>query len=317
MAIERNILRDSRAISSSLRRDRGLAVLARIQHGVVARRQLLALGYSKDQIERMLTSSRLHRVHQGVYAVGHSVLSARGRWMAAVLASGPDARLSHRSCAALAGIRRSSPTYVEVIVPSRRGRIAGVRAYVRPNLVARDRHEIDGIPCTSIARTLLDLASVVPRRELERACDEAEVQQLFDLRGVEDVLARARGCRGGPHLRAVLREHAIGTTLTRLELEERAFAVLDGAGIRRPEVNVRLVCRDGIAFEVDFLWRRERVVLETDGTRFHSTPRQIERDRRKEAELVCAGYRVLRATWWQVERDPRQVARMVRAALAD
>jgi len=129
------------------------------------------------------------------------------------------------------------------------------------------------------------------------------------------VLARSRGCRGAARLRAVLREHAIGTTLTRFELEKRTLALLDGAGIARPEVNVRLPCGAGVAPEVDFLWRRARLVLETDGGRFHRTPRQIERDRRKEAELVCAGYRVLRATWKQVEREPQQVARMVRAAL--
>ena len=316
MEIETKIVGAGRPLDQSRRRERALARLASRQHGVAARHQLIALGFSRDQIKRMLASHRLHPVHRGVYAVGHCVLDVRGRWMAAVLASGPDARLSHRSCAALIGIRRSALAYVEVIVPRQRGRIPGVRTYVSRRLRPQDCAEIDGIPCTSVARTLLDLATVLSRRDLERACDEAEVQEVFDLRAVEDVLRRSPRCRGVALLRAVLREHAIGTTLTRFELEERALALLDGAGIRRPEVNVRLVCRDGIAFEVDFLWRRERVVLETDGARFHSTPRQIERDRRKEAELVCAGYRVLRATWWQVERDPRQVARMVRAALA-
>jgi len=264
----------------------------------------------------MRASRRLHDVHRGVYAVGHRLLSARGHWLAAVLASGPDALLRHRSCAALTNIRRTSLSYVEVIVPARRGRIAGVRAYIRPDLAPQDRHRIDGIPCTSLARTLLDLATVLPRRGVEHACDEAEVQEVFDLRAIEDVLERSRGCHGAPLLRAVLREHAIGTTLTRFELEARAFALLDRAGVRRPEVNVKVVCRAGFAPEVDFLWRRERLVLETDGGRFHSTPRQIDRDRYKEAELVCAGYRVLRATWRQVQREPGQVARMVRTALA-
>ena len=113
----------------------------------------------------------------------------------------------------------------------------------------------------------------------------------------------------------MLREHAIGTTLTRPGLEDRTLAALDRAGVRRPHVNVLVVCHNGIAPEVDFLWRRERLVLETDGGRFHCTPRQIERDRRKEADLVRAGYRVLRATWLQVENDPDGVASMVRAAL--
>ncbi len=235
--------------------------------------------------------------------------------MAGVLACGPGALLSHRSCAALAGIRRTSITYVEVIVPSRRGRIDGVRPHICRGIEPQDRTVIEGIPCTSLARTLLDLAAVLPRREVERACDEAEVQRLFDLAAIEDMLERSRGCRGTTTLRAVLREHAIGTTLTRPGLEQRALALLDRAAIPRPEVNVRLVCRPGVAPEVDFLWRRERLVLETDGGRFHCTPRQIERDRRKEADLVRAGYRVLRATWLQVQREPDSVGMMVSASL--
>ena len=263
----------------------------------------------------MRAARRLHDVHRGVYAVGHRVLGARGRWMAAVLACGPGALLSHRSCAALSGVRRTKITYVEVTVPVQRGQIAGVRAHLRRGLAEQDRDEIDGIPCTSLARTLLDLAAILPRREVERACDEAEAQEIFDLRAMDDVLRRSHGRRGTAKLRAVLDEHAIGTTLTRPGLEERALAALDRYDIKRPQVNVDIVCRDGVAREVDFLWRRERLVLETDGGQFHRTPRQIERDRRKEAHLVRTGYRVLRATWLQVEREPDSVALMVRAAL--
>ena len=167
-----------------------------------------------------------------------------------------------------------------------------------------------------MARTLLDLAAILPRREVERACDEAEVQELFDLRAIEDVLDRSRGCRGTATLRAVLAEHRIGTTLTRRGLEEQTLRLLDRFGVRRAEVNMRVYCRPGVSPEVDFLWRRERLILETDGNRFHRTPRQIARDRRKEADLVRAGYRVLRATSGQVEHEPESVALMVRAALA-
>jgi hypothetical protein len=316
MEIETKILREYRGVSSSRGLQHALAALAHGQHGVVARRQLLKLGFSEDQVDRMRAARRLQNVHLGVYAVGHRLLSARSWWMAGVLASGPDARLSHRSCGALTNVRRTSITYVEVTVPQRRGIVEGVRTYVSGRLQPQDCDEIDGIPCTSVARTLLDLAVILPRREVERACDEAEVQRLFDLRAVEDVLDRSRGCRGVTTLRAVLDEHAIGTTLTRPGLEDRTLGALDRAGVRRPEVNVRVVCQDGSAPEVDFLWRRERLVLETDGGRFHSTPRQIERDRNKEANLVRAGYRILRATWLQVEREPDGVAAMVRAALA-
>ncbi len=264
----------------------------------------------------MRASRTLHGVHQGVYAVGHRSLRREAHWSAAVLACGPAALLGVRSCAALANIRRTSLSYVEVTVPRQLGRMDGIRTYVCSRLEPQDRDKIDGIPCTSTALTLLNLAAVLPRRGLERACDEAEVQQLFDLAAIEDVLERFRGSRGAGRLRAVLDEHAIGTTLTRSRLEEQALVALGRAGVPRPEVNVRLVCRPGADWEVDFLWRRRRIVLETDGGRFHSTRGQIERDRRKEADLVIAGYRVLRATWLQVEREPDVVARMVRAALA-
>jgi predicted transcriptional regulator of viral defense system len=316
MQIETNGPRDMRGFSSSRSRERALAARAADQHGVVAFGDLLNLGYSSDQIQRLADAHSLHRVHRGVYAVGHKLLTARGHWMAAVLSRGPDALLSHRSCGALRSIRRTSITYVEVTVPSQRAQIEGVRTYVSGRLEPQDRDEIDGIPCTSLARTLLDLAAILPRRDVERACDEAEVQELFDLTAVEDVLARSRGCRGSATLRAVLAEHRIGTTLTRRGLEELTLTVLDHFRIPRAEVNMRVYCRPGVMPEVDFLWRRERLILETDGNQFHRTRRQIERDRRKEADLVRAGYRVLRATSGQVEHEPESVALMVRAALA-
>jgi hypothetical protein len=141
------------------------------------------------------------------------------------------------------------------------------------------------------------------------------VQRLFDLKAIEELLGRAGACRGSARLRAVLGEHAIGTTLTRPGMEELALRLCDSVDVPRPAVNFRLVCRPGVAWEVDFLWHAQRLVLETDGERFHRTRRQIERDRRKEADLVRAGYRVLRATWLQLERDPQSVALMLRAAL--
>ncbi|MDX6677577.1 MAG: hypothetical protein QOE31_1629 [Solirubrobacteraceae bacterium] len=315
MAIETNLLPPDAAQSSSRRVQHAIADIATRQYGVIARHQLVELGLTRHEIATMRASHRLHDIHRGVYALGHRVLSQRSRWIAAVLAGGPDALLSHRCAAALANIRRTSLTYAEVVVPQQRGRIAGVRMYVSRRIEPQDRDTIDGIPCTSLARTLLDLAAILPRREVERACDEALVQQLFDLTAIEDVLDRSRGCRGTATLRAVLGEHAIGTTLTRPGLETLTLALLDRAGIRRPEVNIRVFCRPGVAPEVDFLWRRERLVLETDGGQFHRHQRQIERDRRKEADLVRAGYRVLRATWRQVEREPETVLLMVRAAL--
>ncbi|MDX6719012.1 MAG: hypothetical protein QOJ63_1266 [Solirubrobacteraceae bacterium] len=297
------------------RRRHALAGLASGQHGVLARRQLLSLGFTPQEIKGMLADRRLLAIHRGVYAVGHGALTERSRWMAAVLACGPGALLSHRSCAALRHLRATAISYVEVIVPTERGRIAGVRPYLCRRLQAQDRDEVDGIPCTSVALTLLGLAAVLPRRGVERACDEAEVLELFDLTALDDVLERFRGARGAATLRAVRDEHPIGTTRTRRELEERALALFAHHAIPRPAVNAIVTTPSGIPREVDFLWRRERLVLETDGMRFHSTPRQIERDRRKEAELVRAGYRVVRMTWDQIVRDPSTATLTLSAAL--
>lgn len=299
------------------RRRAELAALAVAQHGAVSRRDLVALGFTRHEIEGMVRAGWLHRVHHGVYAVGRRSLGPKGRWMAAVLACGPGALLSHRSAADHRGLRRSGQPLIDVTVPSDRGRrIAGVRTYVSRCPTDRDREIHDAIPCTSVAVTLLNLAAVAPRRQVERACDEAEVQRLFDRNALDELLARSHGRRGASVLRCVLREHAIGTTLTREGLEELALALFDNARIPRPEVNIRVVCRSGVAPEVDFLWRRQMLVLEADGGRFHRATAAIERDRRKESDLVRAGYCVLRCTWWQVEREPRTVGLMVHAALA-
>lgn len=299
------------------RRRKQLGALAVAQHGAVSRRQLVALGFTRHEIRGMVRAGWLHPVHRGVYAVGRRSLGPKGRYMAAVLACGRGALLSHRSAADHLGLRRSSRALVEVTVPVDRAReLEGISTTVSRHLTDRDRIVHDGIPCTSVALTLLNLAAVAPRRAVERACDEAEVQGIFDLAAIHELLGRGRRPAGAVLLREVLRAHAITTTLTRAGLEERTLTLFDDFRIPRPEVNVRVVCRPGVAPEVDFYWRRQRLVLEADGGRFHRTRAAIERDRGKEAELVRAGNRVLRCTWLQVERDPRPVALMVLAALA-
>jgi hypothetical protein len=296
---------------------RDLAELATLQDGVVDDTQLLALGLSRQSIQRRVDASRLHRIHLGVYAVGHRALSLRGRWRAAVMACGPNALLSHGDAAHLRNFLRSNRTFIEVTVPTDRGRrINGVRTYVSTRLAPQDRSEWDGIPCVSMALTLLNLAAIEPRRRLERACDECEVQQRFDLRAIEELLGRSRGCRGAGQLRSVIDEHVIGTTLTRSELEERMIELCRSASFPRPLVNEYVRGRSGTWYEVDFLWVDRRVIVETDGNTFHSTRQAIERDRRKEADLMQAGYRVLRITWSQVEHRPGEVVLTLQVTLA-
>ena len=296
--------------------DRRIADIARRQHGVIARQQLRALGLSRQAIQRRVDSGRLHPIHRGVYAVGHARLSDRGRWSAAVLACGEDALLSHRSAGALRGVRPTSRAGIDVTSPGRRGRtLAGIDAHRGDTLHPDDRDEVDGIPCTSVARTLLDLAEVVGRRQLERACDQAEILRLFDLKAIDDVLDRAHGRHGAPILRAVLADHRFGTTITKLELEERFFTLCAAAAFPPPEVNGWLALPHGNGFSPDFMWAERRLTVETDSRTFHDTRHAFEHDRRRDQLLAIAGWRVIRFTHRQVFQRPDEVTATLAALL--
>jgi REase_MTES_1575 len=247
--------------------------------------------------------------------VGHPVLSARGHWMAAVLACGSRAALSHRSAAALLAIRPTAGAAIDVTAPGRpRRRARKIRVHRSATLRDQDVTTVDRIPCTTVARTLLDLAEVVDRRSVERAYEQAEVLGILDLIAVEDVLARASGRRGAPRLRAIVADSNPGVTLTRSELEERLLAICGAAGIPLPRVNA-WVPLDGGGVEVDFMWPAERLVVETDGHRVHGTRQAFERDRRRDRRLLLAGWRVVRFTWRQLLQDPAEVAETIRTLL--
>jgi len=293
----------------------GTCGLASRQHGVVTLSQLADLGLKRSAARARVAQGRLHRIHQGVFVVGHPLLSIEGRWLAAVLACGPGAVLSHRAAAALHGLRPSSRTAIDVTAPRRTGRArTGIEVHRGDTLQAADRTVVRGIPCTSVARTLLDLAEVTNRRGVERACDQAEVLRLLNVRAVEDVLHRAPGRRGATALAAVMAAHRIGETVTRNELEERVLRICDAAALPRPEVNVMLATADGYP-EVDFLWRECGLIAETDGYGSHGTRWAFERDRARDRALTVAGFRVVRFTWRQVTNGPGEVAATLRALL--
>ena len=230
-------------------------------------------------------------------------LGTRGRWMAAVLACGAGAVLSHRSAAALWGLLRVATDRVDVATPltQRRSR-AGIAVHQTRTLLPRDVTATEGIPCTSVARTLLDLAEVVPRRRLERALEQAEVLGVFDGRAVADVLERANGRRGAGRLRAVLTA-AVEPSSTASELEERFLTLCRRAGIPHPAVNAWVATNEE-HLKVDFLWRAERLVIDTDGYAFHGNRRAFERDRRRDQLLKLAGFETVRFTWQQLADDP-------------
>ena len=284
--------------------DAEIARLAGRQHGVVATRQLAALGLARGGVARRAQAGRLHRIHRGVYAVGHPVLTVNGRRMAAVLAAGPGAALSHASAAALWEIRPTSATRVDVSVRSKggRGTRAGLRIHRTPTLEADEITEHHGIRVTTIARTLLDLASSLPHRAVERALDEAEIRDLYDRRALEAVALAHAGERGAAALKQALDLDG-DPVLTKSELEELLLAICDRHGIERPAVNGEVA-----GLEVDFVFAEQRLAVEADSWTFHRTRRAFERDRERDAILARAGYRTLRFTHRQLTRSPAAVA---------
>jgi very-short-patch-repair endonuclease len=283
--------------------DLGIASLAGAQHGVAARWQLVALGLGDDAVDGRLARGRLHPLHRGVYAVGHTALKPEGRWMAAVLALGGNAVLSH-STAARAWDLRPSAGAIHVTVPGDAGRKrrTGLRVHRSRTLTPQDTTTHRGIPITTAARTIIDLARTLEGRPLEHALDLADQRQLIDF-------GEFRRRPIPPSLQAVLSLYTAGATPTRSEMEERFLELCHNHGISRPEVNTRI---EGI--EVDFAWPDQRLIVEVDGYAYHRSPTAFESDRERDVELVLAGWRVLRFTWTQVTTRPRWVARSVTGA---
>jgi len=262
----------------------------------VALRQLRALGLTGSGVRKRVASGRLHRVHAGVYAVGHANLTGHGHWMGAVLACGQGAVLSYRSSAALHGVRPDHRSVIDVTSSRRSGRgRRGIVAHQGHALLPRDSTTVDAIPCTSLPRTLLDLAEVIDRRGLERALDRAEQLRVLDMSAINDVLARAHGRPGAKLLREVLAEHYAGSSLTASELEERFLLICRGAGVPAPDVNAWVALPDE-ELKADFLWRHHRLIVEVDGHETHGTRQAFERDRRRDQCLTLAGYSVIRFT---------------------
>jgi very-short-patch-repair endonuclease/predicted transcriptional regulator of viral defense system len=292
--------------------DRTIARIAERQYGLISRRQLYGLGLSARTIERGLSRGRLHCVHRGVYAVGHRRLTPRGHWLAAVLAAGPGAVLSHRSAGAHLGLRPTASARVDVTVCRRAARARpGVAVHVTRELLERDWTTRDGIPVTSVARTLLDLAGLISSKQLSRALEAAERAELFDLLALEDVCSRANGRRGLGALRQAIADQTGPPPATRSELERDLLELCDAHRLQRPQVNVLV-----LGFEADGHWPGARLVLECDSFEFHRTRAAFERDRERDVALQLAGYTVLRFTHRRMIRNPEEVAAAIRSLLS-
>jgi very-short-patch-repair endonuclease len=279
---------------------RELWALARRQHWVVARRQLLELGFSRRWIQHRIAVGRLHPLHRGVYAVGRPHVTPYGRWMAAVLACGPEAVLSHGSAAALWGIRPAASGLEVSVLTGAKRRPDGITVHRRPSLRPDEVTTYRGIPVTSPTRTLIDIAVRLDREPLEAAINEADKLDLCDPEALRLALDDAKGDPGVRTLRTVLDRRTF--TLTDSELERRFLRLVHALGLPKPETGVRVN-----GFKVDFYWPELGLVVETDGLRFHRTPAQQGRDRVRDQVHMAAGLTPLRFTRAQVRFEPGYV----------
>lgn len=282
-----------------------IADIADAQHGQISLVQLRALGLSDRAVRKRVAAGKLHRLYRGVYSVGHSRVTWMGRYMGAVLACGERAVASHRVAARLHGLRQSAGR-MDVTVPGRRVRIPGIDAHQTRTLHPDDVTAVERIPCTSLARTLVDEAETESERGLERMIGRAEELRIFDLGDLRRALARANGRRGACKLTKVV---GVEPAITRRELEERFYAICALAGLPRPRVNLPIVLDDGGPHVVaDFAWPELRLIVETDGWASHGTRRAFVHDRRRDRRLALAGWRVLRFTWGEIEHEPHLLA---------
>jgi very-short-patch-repair endonuclease len=283
--------------------------LARRQHWVVARRQLTELGFSRRWIQHRIAIGRLHRLHRGVYAVGRPHVTPHGRWMAAVLACGPEAVLSHGSAAALWGIRPAASGLEVSVVTGAKRDPKSVTVHRRPGLRQDEVTTCHSIPVTSPIRTMIDIAARLDREPLEAAINQADKLDLCDPERLRAALDDAKGHPGVRALRRVLDRRTF--TLTDSELERRFLRIVRDLGLPLPETGVYVN-----GFKVDFHWPDLGLVVETDGLRFHRTPAQQARDRLRDQRHTAAGLTPLRFTRAQVRFEPRYVGETVAAVVS-
>jgi very-short-patch-repair endonuclease len=290
-------------------RDAAMAVLAARQHGVVAYRQLVRLDFTPGAIEHRLRNRRLHPLYRGVYAVGHANATQEGRYMAAVLTCGEDAALSHWSGTAhweLLGVRHGAAIHVSVV--GNRRRQPGLRVHRLTSECERTLR--DGIPVTTVARTLLDIAPLASPKQLRRATNEAERRGLLEPWEVNRLIDRHKGRRGMKAFAAVTAAVSAGTRRTRSDLEDDFLAFCRRHRIDTPVVNGTVA-----GYEVDMHWPGTTLVVELDGYEYHRTPTSFEQDRRKDADLKLQGYTVIRVTGAWMDADAAGLAATIRQLL--
>lgn len=286
-----------------------MAAVAADQYGVLSHEQLTNLGCTASAVESAVTSGRLHRVHRGVFAVGHPGLSRHGRCLAGVLARGEGALLSYRSAAWLWGMVPEFAVPIEVSVPWRGHGRSPLHLHHCPALGAEDIASHEGIPVTAVPRTLLDLASSVPPWQLERAVEKAERLGLLDVGRIDQLLERVRGHQGRGKLRKALALHR-DPAFSRSRGELRFLELVREAGLPHPSVNCVVE-----GYELDMYWERERFAVELDGWETHRSRAAFEEDRKRQENLKLAGIEMIRITGHRLAHQPGEIAVRLRTLL--
>jgi len=289
-----------RVISGIRARDDGLATLARVQHGRLSRAQLIGLGYTDDEIQTLIRRRRLHRVHRGVYAVGHVADVALGAEAAALLACGGGAVLSHLTALRIHGLLPLDPSArIDVLVGQRHSndRRPGILVHRTRWFPRNHVRLVSGLPVTVPERALLDSAPALTNRRLERALEEVLALRTTSLRKVRDMVSCAHGQPGQGLLRALI--HArVRPTVTESEAEESFLELIRAAGLPAPQLQASLH-----GYRVDAYWPEARLAVEIDGFQWHTTKAAFERDRRKQRALQSHGIEVSRITWQQISEE--------------
>ena len=308
-----------RGISNHARIGSAVADVARGQEGLVTRQQLETGGISTRRIDGWVKDGRIHHVFRTVFVLGHPTVGPRARMRAAVLAC-PGAVISHRSAAALLGLREVAPVVIDVIPPVEHGRkIDGIKAHRVPFPGPTEVRTAYGIPCTTVARAIVDLAGTHGIDKLREAVAMAAYGKRLDIAAVEAVLDNGPRRRGAPALRIVLdewrpvEETAKYSTIRSL-FEAKLLPLIVVAGLPIPKMNARVRTAERV-LEVDLLWPEEKFVVEADSRRFHAIEVAFERDHKRNRELMAAGYGVLRVSWREAEREPEEVFSVIRAEI--
>lgn len=290
------------------RTQRGVGALAGCQHGVVTTAQLADLGWSRQKVSRAKTNGWLYQAHQGVYGVGHPVLSPEARCMAAVLSCGEGALLSHLSGAWLWGIAGGCGAVIDVTAAAPRHQQASIRVHSAITITDEDRAEREGIPVTSVPRIALDVAATSPHL-LAWVLDRALRRGLLDLISCDSLLARSRGQRGVARMRLALEEHReSGETKSRVE--RRFLRLIREAELPKPRTNLFIE-----GYELDAYWPDQRFAVELDTYDYHGDVKSFEEDRYRQEDLKLKGIEMIRITGARIRQDPRGVATRLRRHL--